>query len=136
MTRRANVKAEPGREPEREGAEHQTPPQQHSNDDAAPVGAGAVGYRRYDPTLPPASTQRRVQIALTVKEVPVRLNGRRGPRMDLRRHVPGTDRAREAGRHRGVHPETTRATIPHSMDFHAAQIDPKVAFRSVAPGSR
>jgi nitrite reductase (NO-forming) len=27
-----------------------------------------------------------------------------------------------------------QGSIPHSMDFHAAQIDPKVAFRSVAPG--
>lgn len=29
---------------------------------------------------------------------------------------------------------TNKGTLPHSMDFHAAQIDPKVAFRSVAPG--
>jgi nitrite reductase (NO-forming) len=29
---------------------------------------------------------------------------------------------------------TNQGQIPHSMDFHAAQIDPKVAFRSVAPG--
>jgi nitrite reductase (NO-forming) len=29
---------------------------------------------------------------------------------------------------------TNRGTLPHSMDFHAAQIDPKTAFRSVAPG--
>jgi len=29
---------------------------------------------------------------------------------------------------------TNDADIPHSMDFHAAQIDPKVAFRSVAKG--
>jgi nitrite reductase (NO-forming) len=29
---------------------------------------------------------------------------------------------------------TNEGTLPHSMDFHAAQIDPRVAFRSVAPG--
>jgi nitrite reductase (NO-forming) len=29
---------------------------------------------------------------------------------------------------------TNKGKIPHSMDFHAAQIDPKVAFRSVMPG--
>jgi nitrite reductase (NO-forming) len=29
---------------------------------------------------------------------------------------------------------TNDADIPHSMDFHAAQIDPKVAFRSVVRG--
>lgn len=29
---------------------------------------------------------------------------------------------------------TNEGEIPHSMDFHAAQIDPKTAFRSVAKG--
>jgi nitrite reductase (NO-forming) len=29
---------------------------------------------------------------------------------------------------------TNEVDVPHSMDFHAAQIDPKVAFRSVAKG--
>ena len=29
---------------------------------------------------------------------------------------------------------TNDVDIPHSMDFHAAQIDPKVAFRSVSKG--
>jgi nitrite reductase (NO-forming) len=29
---------------------------------------------------------------------------------------------------------TNDAAIPHSMDFHAAQIDPKVAFRSIVKG--
>lgn len=29
---------------------------------------------------------------------------------------------------------TNRGTIPHSMDFHAAQIDPLTAFRSIPPG--
>ncbi len=29
---------------------------------------------------------------------------------------------------------TNEGVLPHSMDFHAAQIDPKVAFRSVAQG--
>lgn len=29
---------------------------------------------------------------------------------------------------------TNNGALPHSMDFHAAQIDPKVAFRSAAPG--
>lgn len=29
---------------------------------------------------------------------------------------------------------TNQGTLPHSMDFHAAQIDPKVALRSVPAG--
>lgn len=29
---------------------------------------------------------------------------------------------------------TNEGVVPHSMDFHAAQIDPKVAFRSVVKG--
>ena len=29
---------------------------------------------------------------------------------------------------------TVEGAIPHSMDFHAAQIDSKTAFRSAAPG--
>ena len=33
--------------------EQAVPRHTRSNDDAAPVGAGAVGYQRYDPVLPP-----------------------------------------------------------------------------------
>jgi nitrite reductase (NO-forming) len=119
--------------PARLPAEREAPPHQHSNDDAAPVGSGAVGYRRYDPRLPPAASQRRVHIEMTVREMPVRLNRdvvvpawtfdgtvpgpivhvRQGDTVDFTLHNGGS--------------------LPHSMDFHAAQINPKVAFRSALP---
>src|SRR5512141_2010655 len=53
--------------------EHPAPQHNRSNDDAAPVGAGAVGYQRYDPALPPRGASGAVKIHMTVKEVPVHL---------------------------------------------------------------
>src|SRR5512147_611758 len=50
--------------------EHPAPQHNRSNDDAAPVGAGAVGYQRYDPALPPRGPSGTVKLEMTVKEVP------------------------------------------------------------------
>jgi len=111
----------------------QPPPHDRSNDDAAPVGAGAVGYQRYDPALPPRGASGTVKIAMTVKEVPVHLTKDVVvPAWTFDGTVPGPI----------VHVRqgdtveftlTNDGTLPHSMDFHAAQINPKVAFRAALP---
>lgn len=98
------------------------------------VGAAKVPFHRYDPVLPPLTPGKVKRIHMTVREVPVRI---------------GTDSVVAAWTFDGdipgpiVHVRqgdtveftlTNQGTLPHSMDFHAAQIDPKVAFRSVPAG--
>lgn len=97
-------------------------------------GAASVQFHRYDPTLPPLSVGTTKHISMTVREVPVRIlpdtvvagwtfdGDIPGPIV----HVRQGDTIEFT--------LTNHGTLPHSMDFHAAQIDPKVAFRSVAPG--
>ena len=112
---------------------HAAPPHTHSNDDAAPVGAGATGYTRYDPTLPPPAKGRTVRLAMTVREVPVHLNRDvTVPAWTFDGTVPGP----VVHVRQGDTVEFTlqnEGSLPHSMDFHAAQINPKVAFRSALP---
>lgn len=98
------------------------------------VGAPAVPFHRYDPALPPLSPGTVKQIHMTVREVPVRIRPDTvvaawtfdgdvpGPIV----HVRQGDTVEFT--------LTNQGTLPHSMDFHAAQIDPKTAFRSVPPG--
>ena len=113
--------------------EQDVPRHTRSNDDAAPVGAGAVGYQRYDPALPPRGASGVVKIHMTVKEVPVHLTKDVVvPAWTFDGTVPGPI----------VHVRqgdtveftlTNEGRLPHSMDFHAAQINPKVAFRAALP---
>ncbi len=100
----------------------------------ATTGAASVPFKRFDPTLPPVSPSRTAQIHMTVKETPVRImpdlvvaawtfdGDVPGPIL----HVRQGDTVEFT--------LTNNGTIPHSMDFHAAQVDPKTAFRSVPPG--
>jgi nitrite reductase (NO-forming) len=93
-----------------------------------------VAFHRVDPALPPVSAQRTLKIEFTAQEVPLRISDDTtvsawtfdgdipGPVVHIRQ---------------GDTVDFTlvnHGSIPHSMDFHAAVIDPKVAFRSVAPG--
>lgn len=101
---------------------------------SATIGAASVPFHRYDPALPPLSPERTRHIHMTVREVPVRIlpdtvvagwtfdGDIPGPIV----HVRQGDTVEFT--------LTNQGTLPHSMDFHAAQIDPKVAFRSVPPG--
>jgi len=104
---------------------------------AAPGTAGAassVAFHRFDPMLPPVSAERVTRLHFTVKEVPLRVRedtvvaawtfdgDMPGPIV----HVRQGDTVEFT--------LTNGGSIPHSMDFHAAQIDPKTAFRSVVPG--
>jgi nitrite reductase (NO-forming) len=101
---------------------------------AAVGGNQNVAFRRFDPALPPVSAERTVKIQFTAQEVPIRISDDTvisawtfsgdipGPIM----HVKQGDTVDFTLVNQG--------SIPHSMDFHTAQIDPKVAFRSVNPG--
>lgn len=101
---------------------------------AAGTPAQNLAFRRFDPTLPPVTRERTTKVEFTAREVPLKVaddltisawtfNGDiPGPILHIRQ---------------GDTVEFTlvnQGAIPHSMDFHAAQIDPKVAFRSAPPG--
>ena len=93
-----------------------------------------VAFHRFDPALPPVTRERTTRLQFTAQEVPIRVSDDTvisawtfdgdipGPIV----HVKQGDTVEFTLVNHG--------SIPHSMDFHAAQIDPKVAFRSVAPG--
>jgi nitrite reductase (NO-forming) len=109
----------------------------HGTTSATPAstqGAQGAAFKRFDPTLPPAPAGGRVQLHWHARETPVRIS---------------TDTVVAGWTFEGDIPGpivhcrvgdtvdftlTNDADIPHSMDFHAAQIDPKVAFRSVGKG--
>lgn len=107
---------------------------------AAPTSAtGAVQpatapFQRYDPALPPLPAGNTLDLHWHAREVPIRITD------DIviaawtfEGNTPGPIVHCRVG-------DTVNFTltndvdVPHSMDFHAAQIDPKVAFRSVAKG--
>lgn len=100
----------------------------------ATAGAHGVAYHRYDPALPPLTPGRVKKIHMTAREVPVRITPDivvaawtfdgdvPGPIVHVRQGDTVEFTLTNAG------------TLPHSMDFHAAQVDPKTAFRSVPPG--
>lgn len=100
---------------------------------ALPGSVKNVAFRRFDPALPPVASNRTTKIDFTAQEVPIRISDDAvisawtfdgdipGPIV----HVRQGDTVEFT--------LTNRGSIPHSMDFHAAQIDPKVAFRSANP---
>jgi nitrite reductase (NO-forming) len=102
---------------------------------AAPMSADrAAPYRRYDPALPPLSSERTLRLNWRAQELPLRID----PNVivaawTFEGDIPGPI----------VHVRqgdtveftlTNEGDVPHSMDFHAAQINPKTAFRSVPKG--
>lgn len=97
-------------------------------------GAAQVAFRRYDPALPPLAPGGRLQLNWHARETPVRI------REDtvvagwtFEGDIPGPIVHCRVG-DTVEFTLTNDAEIPHSMDFHAAQVDPKVAFRSVPKG--
>ncbi|HSC31739.1 MAG TPA: multicopper oxidase domain-containing protein [Gemmatimonadaceae bacterium] len=96
--------------------------------------AAAVAFHRFDPVLPPLPHQRVTRLHFTAREVPIRVRedtvvaawtfdgDMPGPIVHVRQGDMVEFTLTNAGR------------IPHSMDFHAAQINPKTAFRSALPG--
>lgn len=111
---------------------HHAMPTSSATDGAA--AAARIPFRRFDPALPPVSPERVTRLHWSAMEVPVRV------REDtvvaawtFEGDIPGPI----------VHVRqgdtieftlTNRGSLPHSMDFHAAQVNPMTAFRSVAPG--
>ena len=100
----------------------------------ATQGAGSVAYKRYDPTLPPPPPNGLLQLHWHAREVPVRIDESTVvAAWTFEGDIPGPIVHCRVG-DTVEFTLTNDADIPHSMDFHAAQIDPKVAFRSVAKG--
>jgi nitrite reductase (NO-forming) len=100
----------------------------------AAQGAQSVAYHRVDPTLPPAATSGRLQISWHAREAPVRISDDTViAGWTFEGDIPGPFVHCRVG-DTVEFTLTNDADIPHSMDFHAAQIDPKLAFRSVPKG--
>ena len=109
---------------------------EHGGSSFTPVmeGVEPAPYHDYDPTLPPLSSERTLRLNWRAQEVPLRL----GPDLvvagwTFEGDIPGPI----------VHVRqgdtveftlTNEGDMPHSMDFHSAQINPKVSFRSVPKG--
>jgi nitrite reductase (NO-forming) len=103
---------------------------------AAGTAAAASGpaFHRFDPTLPPANTNGRLQLNWHAREAPIRITDDTVvSAWTFEGDIPGPIVHCRVG-------DTVEFTltndvdVPHSMDFHAAQIDPKQAFRSVGKG--
>lgn len=95
--------------------------------------AQVVPFRWYDPALPPLSPERTKQVHMTVREVPVRITA---DTIVAAWTFDGTIPGPIVHVRLGDTVEftlTNRGSIPHSMDFHASQIDPKTAFQSALP---
>ncbi|HEX5071629.1 MAG TPA: multicopper oxidase domain-containing protein [Gemmatimonadaceae bacterium] len=91
-------------------------------------------YHRFDPTLPPANRDGGLELHWHAREVPIRITDDTVvSAWTFEGDIPGPIVHCRVG-------DTVEFTltndvdVPHSMDFHAAQIDPKQAFRSVGKG--
>lgn len=111
-------------------------PAQHSS---AIAGAGAVDaaklpLERYDPTLPPLSKSRTLDLHWRAREVPLRISDSTVVHAwTFEGNIPGPIVHCRVGDTVNF-TLTNDGVVPHSMDFHAAQINPKDAFRSVVKG--
>jgi nitrite reductase (NO-forming) len=114
------------------------------NDDAGGAGAAPARgqpalrpdspYRRYDPALPALAVGRTLEVKMTARELNLHIAPDVVvPAWTFNGTVPGPIVHVRQG-------DTVNFTLsnegklPHSMDFHAAQVNPKEAFRSVIPG--
>ena len=111
------------------------PDRRHEGSATAAVRAAqAAPFQPYDARLPPLSPERRLAVHWRAIEQPVRIlpdlavagwtfeGDIPGPVLHVRQGDVIDFTLTNAG------------DVPHSMDFHAAQIDPKTAFRSVPKG--
>ncbi len=101
---------------------------------AGAAAAAAAPFARYAPELPPLPTGNRLQLHWHAREAHVRISDSTTvAAWTFEGSLPGPIVHCRVG-------DTVEFTltndvdIPHSMDFHAAQIDPKTAFRSVTKG--
>jgi nitrite reductase (NO-forming) len=101
---------------------------------AATQGAQSTTYHRFAPELPPLAPGGLLQLHWHAREAPVRIaDDTVVAAWTFEGDVPGPIVHTRVG-DTVEFTLTNDAVIPHSMDFHAAQIDPKVAFRSVGKG--
>jgi len=105
----------------------------HGATSATAAHRGNAVFQRYDPALPPR-TDAGLRIHWHAREASIRISDDTViAAWTFEGSVPGPIVHCSVG-------DTVEFTltndvdVPHSMDFHAAQIDPKVAFRSVAKG--
>ncbi len=97
-------------------------------------GASTAPFQRYDPTLPPLNSTGSVQLHWHSRDVPVRINASTVvAAWTFEGTLPGPIVHCRVG-DTVEFTLTNESVMPHSMDFHAAQINPKTAFRSVAKG--
>jgi nitrite reductase (NO-forming) len=97
-------------------------------------GAGQAAFRRFDPILPPLNTDGRLELHWRAREAAVRISADTVvAAWTFEGDIPGPVVHCRVG-------DTVEFTltndvdVPHSMDFHAAQIAPKTAFKSVPKG--
>lgn len=109
-------------------------PQQTGSITADVRAASAIPFRRWDPVLPPLREETVHRVHWRAREVPVRVSDSLVlGAWTFEGDVPGpTLHVREGDTVEFT--LTNEGAMPHSMDFHAAQINPKEAFRSVAKG--
>ncbi|WP_310572063.1 multicopper oxidase domain-containing protein [Gemmatimonas sp.] len=101
---------------------------------AATAGASQTAFRRFDPALPPLAPGNRLALNWHAREVPVRISKDTVvAAWTFEGDIPGPIVHCRVGDTVDF-TLTNDVDIPHSMDFHAAQIDPKHAFRSVTKG--
>lgn len=105
-----------------------------SSHTAAVADASTIEYQRYDPRLPPLSEERTLRLHWRATEVPIRISHDTViAAWTFEDNVPGPIvHVREGDTIEFT--LTNEGAVPHSMDFHAAQVDPRDAFRSVAQG--
>ena len=101
---------------------------------AATRAAAAAPLRTYDAALPPLSAERTVRLNWAARELPIRISDEvTVAAWTFEGDIPGPIvHVREGDTVEFT--LTNRGAIPHSMDFHAAQVDPKVAFKTIIPG--
>jgi nitrite reductase (NO-forming) len=101
---------------------------------AATQGASSVPYHRYPPELPALPAGGVQRIHWHAREAPVRIDdGTVVAAWTFEGDLPGPLVHTRVG-DTVEFTLTNDADIPHSMDFHAAQINPKEAFKSVIKG--
>lgn len=97
-------------------------------------GARQTAFHRYDPTLPPLSKDGRLELHWHAREMPIRIDDDTVVAgWTFEGDIPGPVVHCQVG-DTVEFTLTNDAMVPHSIDFHAAQIDPKTAFRSVPKG--
>lgn len=94
----------------------------------------SVAFERYDPALPPLPAERTQRIHFRAQEVPIRISHDTVvAAWTFEGNLPGPIVRCRVG-DTIEFTLTNEGSVPHSMDFHAAQVNPGVAFRSVAKG--